>query len=296
MRNTPAPKGIILAGGRGTRLYPATRVTVKQLLLVYDKPMIYYPLCTLMDGGIRDILIISTPEALPGFRALLADGSQWGIRLSYAPQQNPGGLAEALLIGRDFAAGEPICLILGDNLFHGPGFSELLKTAMEDRAAAGIFPCRVKDPRAFGICEFGSDGSLVSITEKPEDPKSDFAVPGLYLYPGDGARMAKALRPSPRGELEITDLNNAYLRLGRLALHPMPEDTVWFDLGTPEDLLAASAFVKAAQEATGVYIGCPEETAYRNGFITGTDLRRLGRSMESSAYGNYILKLAGEKF
>lgn len=296
MNRTPAPKGIILAGGRGTRLYPATRITVKQLLPVYDKPMIYYPLCTLMDAGIRDILIISTPEALPGFRALLADGSQWGIRLSYAPQQNPGGLAEALLIGQDFAAGENVCLILGDNLFYGPGFSDLLKTAMEDRTAAGIFSCRVKDPRAFGICQFGPGGSLLSIVEKPAVPPSDLAVPGLYLYPDDGARMAKALRPSPRGELEITDLNNAYLRLGRLALYPAPENTVWFDLGTPEDLMAAAVFVKEVQETTGMYIGCPEETAYRNGFITGMDLRRLGRATESSAYGNYILKLAGEKF
>lgn len=288
------PKGIILAGGRGTRLHPATGAAVKQLLPVFDKPMIYYPLCSLMEAGIREILIISTPEALPGFQALLGDGSRWGIRLSYAPQPSPGGLAEALLIAESFSGGAPVCLILGDNLFHGAGFSSVLPSVMANQNGAEIFACPVDDPRAFGVCEFGPDGTLRAITEKPGDPKSNLAVPGLYLYPPDGARMARKLRPSPRGELEITDLNNLYLRQGRLTLHPLPEDTVWFDLGTPEDLLEAANFVARFQRTTGSYLGCPEETAWRRGFLTAAQLSALGRELENCAYGRHILSLAGE--
>ena len=286
-------KGIILAGGTGTRLYPATRTVIKQLLPVYDKPMIYYPLCTLMDAGIRDILIISTPEALPGFRDLLGDGSQWGIRLSYAVQAVPGGLAEAFLIGEAFIGRSPVCLILGDNLFYGKDFSDFLARATEDQTGAAVFACPVDNPRAFGVCEFDEDGKLLTITEKPAHPKSSWAVSGVYLYPGDVSQIAKTLCPSSRGELEITDLNNAYLGEGRLTLHKLPGQTRWFDLGTPEDLLSAANFVAEIQ-GLGAFIGCPEETALRRGFINSDQLRTLARSMDPSGYRSRILKLAGE--
>ncbi len=287
-------KGIILAGGSGTRLYPATCAVVKQLLPVYDKPMIYYPLSALMDAGIRDILIISTPEALPGFRDLLGDGSRWGIRLSYAAQPAPGGLAEAFLIGEEFIGPEPVCLILGDNLFYGEDFSGFLTRAIQNQTQAAVFACAVENPQAFGVCEFGADGELLSITEKPDHPSSPHAVSGLYLYPGDAPQMAKSLRPSPRGELEITDLNNAYLRQGRLTLHKLPGDTRWFDMGTPEDLLAASNFVAESQHR-GIFIGYPEEIALSHGYITRDQLRVLAESMDPSGYRRHILKLAGEK-
>ncbi len=284
-------KGIILAGGSGSRLWPSTRVTSKQLLPVYDKPMIYYPLTTLILAGIRDILIISTPADLPRFRDLLGDGSSLGVRLSYAPQERPEGLAQAFLIGADFIADNPAALVLGDNVFFGHGMPEQLQTASARRSGATIFAYHVKDPERYGVVEFNANGRAVSIEEKPSQPKSSYAVVGLYFYDETVVARAQALRPSPRGELEITDLNRTYLANGDLAVEILGRGIAWLDTGTHDALLAASTFVAVVEERQGLRIGSPEEAAYRMGFIDAAGLRSVATRLGSSGYGEYLLGL-----
>ena len=288
-------KGIILAGGKGTRLYPLTIGVSKQMLPVYDKPMIYYPLSMLMLAGIREILIISTPDALPGFQALLQDGSQWGLRFSYAPQPVPRGLADAFLVGRDLIDGEPVCLILGDNIFFGHGLPAQLRLAAQLDQGALIFAYPVRDPERYGVVEFDDLGKALSIEEKPQHPRSHYAVPGIYFYDPQVVEIAASLQPSPRGEIEITDLNMVYLQRGELRVQVLGRGVAWLDAGTHESLLQAANFVHAVEERQGMMISCPEEIAYRLGFIDAGQLHRLARVMDGNQYGQYLLRLLQEE-
>jgi glucose-1-phosphate thymidylyltransferase len=286
-------KGIILAGGRGTRLFPLTQAASKQLLPVYDKPMIYYPLSVLMLAGIRDILLISTPEDLPSFRRLLGSGGQWGLSLIYAEQDQPRGLADALRIGRDFTQKEPLCLILGDNIFYGHGLADLVQDASRLTEGALIFAYPVRDPERYGVVELDQNGVPLSLEEKPRQPRSHYAVPGIYFFDGQAWRIAAELEPSQRGELEITDLNRIYLQRGQLRVQVLGRGTAWLDAGTPESLLQAANFVQAVQERQGLLIACPEEIAYRMGFITSEQLRKLAEAMKDNRYGSDLLRLLG---
>jgi glucose-1-phosphate thymidylyltransferase len=288
-------KGIVLAGGSGTRLYPATQVVSKQLLPVYDKPMVYYPLSTLMLAGIRDILLISTPQDTPRFEALLGDGKKWGLRLAYAVQPRPEGIAQAFLIGREFIAGARVALVLGDNIFHGHDFSELLKRAAARERGATVFAYAVNDPARYGVVEFDASGKAVSIEEKPRQPKSRYAVTGLYFYDARVAQIAAGLKPSARGELEITDLNRAYLERGELEVIPMGRGMAWLDTGTHEALLEAAHFIETIERRQGLKIACPEEIAYRMGFIDAAQLEALAKPLEKSGYGEYLRRVLTDR-
>lgn len=287
-------KGIILAGGSGTRLYPLTRATSKQLMPVYDKPMIYYPLSTLMLAGIKDILIISTPQDLPRFKDLLLDGSEFGIRLSYAEQPSPDGLAQAFLIGEDFIGDDSVALILGDNIYHGSGLSKMLQKAASKESGATVFGYHVKDPERFGVVEFDQDMKAISIEEKPEQPRSNYAVTGLYFYDNDVVEIAKSIKPSPRGELEITDVNKAYLDRGDLSVELMGRGFAWLDTGTHESLLEASQYIETVQRMQNVQVANLEEIAYRMGYISREDVLALAQPLKKNEYGQYLLRLIGE--
>jgi len=287
-------KGIILAGGSGTRLYPVTQVVSKQLLPVYDKPMIYYPLSTLMLAGIRDILVISTPTDTPRFEALLGDGRQWGIRLSYAVQPRPEGIAQAFLVGRAFIGKDSVALVLGDNIFHGHDLAQLLARATARAQGATVFAYPVKDPERYGVIEFDPGGKAVSIEEKPNKPKSRYAVVGLYFYDNGVVEIASKLKPSARGELEITDVNRAYLARGQLEVVPMGRGYAWLDTGTHETLLEASQFIETIERRQGLKIACPEEAAYRMGFIDAAQVRVLAEPLAKSGYGEYLLRVLAE--
>ncbi len=284
-------KGIILAGGSGTRLYPITQCISKQLLPVYDKPMIYYPLSTLMLAGIREVLVINTPHEQPLFRQLLGDGTRWGMKISYAVQPSPDGLAQAYLIGRDFIAGDPSCLILGDNIFYGHGLSEQLRGAATKSHGATVFGYWVRDPERYGVAEFDADGRVVGLEEKPAKPKSNYAVTGLYFYDGRASEFASQLKPSPRGELEITDLNRRYLEDGSLRLEKLGRGHAWLDTGTHESLLQAGNFIETIEQRQGLRVSCPEEIAYFNGWIDAAQLEALARPLAKNGYGQYLLSL-----
>ncbi len=287
-------KGIILAGGSGTRLYPLTQTVSKQLMPVYDKPLIYYPLATLMLAGIREMLVISTPDDLPRFRQLLGDGSQWGLSFQYAEQARPEGLAQALLIAEEFLAGNPSALVLGDNVFYGHEISATLQAANTRDTGATIFAYHVANPRAYGVVEFNADGQAIGLEEKPETPRSSYAVTGLYFYDGNGSRMAREIRPSARGELEITDLNRLYLQEMRLQVEVLGRGTAWLDTGTHADLLNAGQFIRTLEERQGLKVACPEEIAYRMGYIDGEALSRLAAPLQKSGYGDYLLRVLSE--
>lgn len=288
-------KGIILAGGSGTRLHPLTRVVSKQLLPVYDKPMIYYPLSTLMLANIRDILIVSTPHDLPGFKRLLGDGSKLGLNLSYLEQPSPDGLAQAFIIGEDFIADDNVCLVLGDNIFYGHGLGSILQSAGALETGGMVFAYLVKDPERYGVVEFDRDYKALSIEEKPAHPKSKYAVTGLYFYDNDVVDMAKSLTPSARGELEITDINRLYLERGDLEVQTLGRGYAWLDMGTHESLHGAANFVRAVQERQGYVISSPEEIAYRLGFIDRDQLMALGGAMSNNEYGRYLLEVSKEE-
>ena len=287
-------KGIILSGGSGTRLYPATIALSKQMIPIYDKPMVYYPLSVLLRAGIDEILLISTPQDLPGFKRLFGDGSDYGIRMEYAEQPSPDGLAQAFIIGEDFIGKDSVALVLGDNIFHGYSLAEHLKAAAALKEGGIIFGCYVNDPERYGVVEFDANYNVVSIEEKPEHPKSHYAVPGLYFYDNDVVAIAKNLKPSPRGELEITDVNKAYLDRGKLHVHLFNRDVDWFDTGTHASLLQASSYVEAVEKRKGIKIACLEEIAYKNGFISAEKLRERGELMKKTEYGRYLLKLADD--
>jgi len=288
-------KGIILAGGAGTRLFPATQVVCKQLLPIYDKPMIYYPLSALMLAGIREVLVISTPESTPLFERLLGDGSRLGMRFEYKVQERPNGLAQAFVLGEEFIGGDSVCLVLGDNIFHGQGFSELLKEAAAEKEGGVVFGYYVNDPERYGVAEFGPDGKVVSIEEKPAEPKSNYAVVGLYFYDKEVVPIAKSLRPSARGEYEITDVNKEYLRRGRLKVKLMGRGYAWLDTGTHDSLADATAYIKTIQDRQGLKVACVEEIAYRMGFIDHAQFARLAESLGKSAYGEYLSRIASER-
>ena len=284
-------KGIILAGGSGTRLYPLTTVVSKQLLPVYDKPMVYYPLSALMLAGIRDILVITTPEDAPRFEHLLGDGTQWGINLSYATQATPNGLAQAFVIGADFIGDDSVALVLGDNIFYGEGLTALLQGATQRSAGATIFGYYVKDPERYGVAEMDPSGRVISIEEKPASPKSNYAVTGIYFYDNSVVEIARGLEPSARGEYEITDVNRAYLEQGRLSVEVLPRGTAWLDTGTHESRHDASTFIETIEKRQGLKIACPEEIAYRMGYITADQVRAIAQPVRKSAYGEYLLQL-----
>jgi glucose-1-phosphate thymidylyltransferase len=286
-----ARKGIILAGGSGTRLYPITKAISKQLLPVYDKPMIYYPLSVLMLAGIREVLIINTPHEQALFRNLLGDGSQWGMRIEYAVQPSPDGLAQAYLIGRDFVAGQPSCLVLGDNIFYGHGLTELLARADSRIDGATVFGYWVRDPERYGVAEFDAEGRVVGLEEKPTQPRSNYAVTGLYFYDGKAAEYAARLKPSARGELEITDLNRCYLEEGRLHLEKLGRGYAWLDTGTPSNLLRAAQFVETVEDRQGLQIGSPEEVAWRKGYIDDGGMEKLIQPIRETEYGKYLQRL-----
>jgi glucose-1-phosphate thymidylyltransferase len=288
-------KAIVLAGGTGSRLFPITRVVSKQLLPVYDKPMIYYPLSTVMLAGIRDILLISTPADLPRFQELLGDGSAWGVNFSFVAQARPEGIAQAFLLGRAFLNGGPACLVLGDNIFYGTGMPAMLQRAATQKQGATVFAYYVKDPGRYGVVNFDSAGKALSIEEKPRAPRSNYAVTGLYFYDSDIVPVAEALRPSPRGELEITDVNREYLRRDQLRVEVFGRGCAWLDTGTPESLLQAGQFVESLEQRQGLRVGVPEEVAYHMGFLDAPGLERAAAALKGSDYGNYLLQVLREK-
>ena len=290
-------KGIVLAGGSGTRLYPITKGVSKQLLPVYDKPMVYYPVSVLMTAGIRDILVISTPSDLPGFQRLLGDGSDFGVNFEYAEQPSPDGLAQAFIIGKDFVGADSVCLVLGDNIFQGAGFAaqleEAVRSVVEDGKAT-VFGYQVSDPKRYGVAEFDADGNCLSIEEKPLCPKSDYAVTGLYFYPNEVVEVAAGIKPSARGELEITSVNQEFLKAGRLKVQRLGRGFVWLDTGTHESLAEASTYIEVIEKRQGLKVGCLEEIAFRNGWISADRLRSLAKPMLKNQYGQYLMKVADE--